>query len=294
MKKFIFPILCLFFVASLSAQSPEPSDSVSVEDETDTQERITDKEKLVWVSLYAGGGPFQWNHSVDEVTFDQAIAFEGGFVLNFRIVDWLEVSTGAGLSALSSEATVDTYDATMDAVDSEGDEYEKRVSVSGVVEKQEYLWAKFPLSVRYVFNPGRWDIYAEAGAEYRMAIKSSFEQSGDYSNHGYYSKYDLLIDDLPEYGFYDDRTISSEGDLDMDGLLQPFAGVGVVFPGKMSHFFIEARYYLPGNDPFSEKQDLLFQGPSDEEGIAFYEYKSLMRGGDVSLSGFTGVIGIRF
>jgi len=299
MKCSLLIFLFSVFASSLRGQTEEPSGSVSVAEENQVENQVEgpveDNQKLVWVSLYGGTGLFQWNHTEDAVTSEPALAHGGGVGINFRVVDWLEVSTGARVSFFSPEIKVDDYYSNLIDVDSDGDKFEKRVSASGVIEQQEYVWARFPLSLRYLFNPGRWDFYVEAGVEYYMALKSSFDQEGRFSNHGYYSEYDLLIDDLPEYGFYDNKFISSGNTLDMDDLLQAYAGVGIVFPGRTSHFFIEGRYYFSGEDPFSDKQDLLFPGPSTNEPVTLhYENESVMQAGVVSLSGFQAVIGIRF
>ncbi|MFW5890192.1 MAG: hypothetical protein ACOCTO_02235 [Marinilabiliaceae bacterium] len=270
--------------------------SVAEENQVENQveKPVEDNQKLVWVSLYGGTGLFQWNHTEDAVTSEPALAHGGGVGINFRVVDWLEVSTGARVSFFSPEMKVDDYNVSMMAVDNEGDEYEKRISASRIVEEQEFVWAGFPLSIRYVFNPGRWDLYAEAGGEYCLALKSSFDQTGRFSHHGYYSEYDLYIDDLPSNGFYDEKTLTSIGELDPESFIMPFVAAGLVFPGEAALFFIEGRYYMPGNDPFSEKQDLLFEGPLNNESVFTFSNESVMKSGKVTLSGFRGVIGIRF
>lgn len=287
-------LFCLLLSFSSLSQNSEEADSVSAADRHEVSPPEEDQEKLVWISLFGGGGLSQWNHSSADVTMEPVPEIGGGFTLNFRVVDWLEISMGAGLSMFQPEAGVASFEAEFSDTDSEGAIYEHRVSATNVVEKQEYMWARFPLSARYVFNPGRWDIYLDVGAEYRMALKSTFEQSGTFSNHGYYSEYDLLIDDLPTLGFYDEVQKNVDGDLNPDDLIMPFAGLGVIVPGKKSHFFLEGRYYFASQDPFTGKQDLLFPGPVNNESAIYFSNKSVMESGEVSLSAFRVVIGVRF
>ena len=293
-KRLVTAIILFIWMLPLPGQVSEKNDSVSVASKSETAKITEDEQKMVWVSLYAGAGLSQWNHSIEEVTMDPALEIGGGLALNFRIVDWLEVSTGVGISLFSFEAVVENYNATMPAIDNEGDEYEKQIYASDVIEEQKFVWLNIPMAVRYVFNFGRWDIYGGAGAEYRMALKSSYEQEGVFSHHGYYEQYDLLIDDLPDLGFYNERSMYKDDDLEMDDMLLPFVEAGVVFPGKKSHFFIEGRYYFHGSDPFGDKQEVLFPGPSDNENVVFFNNESVMKSGDISFSGIRGVIGIRF
>ena len=236
----------------------------------------------------------QWSYSHEAVTTEPVMAFGGGVGIHFRILGGLEISTGTGISSFSHDIKVDDFSAQLSAIDSEGEEYEKRNYASNVVEEQEFLWLRIPLSAKYVFSPGRWGIFAEAGAEYRMPMESTFSQTGTFSHYGYYSQYDLLIDDLPSLGFYDQETKNASGDLNPEDLILPFVGLGVIFPGRKSHFFLEGRYYLESNDPFPEKQEVLFPGPAENQSEKFYDNPSVTQNGEVFFSGFRGVIGIRF
>lgn len=294
-------ILLTALSTGIMGQNNQQNDSLKTSvDQSKEQSRFTEinteeENKLFSMLIFGHGGMFEWQHSNSAVTIDPSIVYGGGLAFNFRVVDWLEISAGAGISVQTTDANVQNYSVTMMAVDNEGDPYEKRISASGVEESQQYLWVEFPLLVRYFYTAGNWDFFAEAGAEYRMPVKSTYDQSGIFSHQGYYKQYDLLIDDLMSSGYYTDLSKShEEEDIEMNNLLMPFVGLGVVFPGKKSHFFFEARYYLPGEDPFKEKQDVLFPGPDYNGSPSFYNNPSVMSNGEVSLSGIKGIVGIRF
>lgn len=297
-----FIVICfLSFSSVLTGQNDQQTDSVNiVSEEVKAQPRFIKEEpkqemKLFSTTILGHGGMFQWTHSNEAVTIDPSTVYGGGLAFNFRVVDWLEISVGAGLSLQTTEAGVPEYSATLPWVDNEGDAYEKRIEATDVTETQKYMWAEFPLLVRYFYTAGKWDLFAQAGAEYRMALKSTFDQSGVFSHQGYYEQYDLLIDDLPTSGYYDDYQLSvEEADLEMDNPIIPFVGFGVVFPGQKSHFFFEARYYMSVSDPFNEKRDVLFSGPENNDSAFRYKNLSIMNSGEVALSGFRGSIGIRF
>ncbi len=294
-------ILLLVLSTEILGQNNQENDSLkTVVDQSESQSRFTvadteEENKLFSMLIFGHGGMFEWQHTNNALTIDPSVVYGGGLAFNFRVVDWLEISAGAGIGVQSTDAKVQQYSASMMAVDNEGDPYEKRVSASGVEESQQYLWVEFPLLVRFFYTAGNWDLFAEAGAEYRMPFQSSYDQSGNFSHHGYYEQYDLLIDDLLSSGYYNDLPKShEEEEIEMNNLLMPFVGLGVVFPGKNSHLFLEARYYLPGEDPFKEKNDVLFPGPDYNGSPSFYNNPSVMSNGEVSLSGIKGIIGIRF
>lgn len=294
-------ILFLSISSVLTSQNDQQTDSANIaDDEVKAQPRFIKEEpeqenKLYSTTILGHGGMFQWTHSNGAVSIDPSVAFGGGVAFNFRVVDFLEVSVGAGLSLQTTEATVQQYSATMPWVDNEGDAYEKRIEATDVKETQKYMWAEFPLLVRYFYPVSDWELFAEAGAEYRMTLKSTYDQEGVFSHHGYYEQYDLLIDDLMEWGYYDNYKKSvEEGNLEMNSLIMPFVGLGVVFPGQKTNFFFEARYYLSVSDPFKEKQDVLFAGPDENTSAVLHQNMSVMNNGDVNFSGFRGSIGVRF
>ncbi|WP_291854596.1 hypothetical protein [Marinilabilia sp.] len=301
-KGVVFSVLLFMsFNLVVKGQSNQTADTLNVENNSlNENSRFNQSEtaselRLFSTTIFVHGGMFEWTHSNSSVQLDPFLSFGGGVAFNFRIVKWLELSTGAGLSLQTTEGSVAEYSATMPWVDNEGDIYEKRVSATDVVETQKYTWAEFPLLVRGFYSAGRWDIFAEAGAEYRIPVKSTYEQEGMFSHHGFYQEYNLLVDNLPDRGFYNDYPKWVDAaDLEVDNLIMPFVGLGVAFPGRNSHLFFEARYYFPGNDPFKEKQDILFPGPEDNTSAALYQNLSIMNQGDVTLSGFRGMLGIRF
>ncbi|PRY97826.1 hypothetical protein BY457_111107 [Marinilabilia salmonicolor] len=296
-----FLLLSMVFCLDLQGQSDQVSDSLTVsqnraeEASGFNQEEIITKQKLFSTTFYVHGGMFEWAHTNSSVALDPFPSYGGGVAFNFRIVKWLELSTGASLSLQTTEGNVAEYSAAMPWIDDEGDAFEKRVSATGVEETQKYIWAEFPILIRGFVTVGRWDLFAEAGAEYRLPVKSTYEQKGMFTHQGYYEEYNLLLDNLPELGYYTDYPKwVDETDLDLDNVLLPFAGIGVVFPGQNSHLFLEARYYFPGNDPFLEKQDILFPGPEYNTSGALHQNLSVMNQGEVTFSGFRGILGIRF
>ncbi|WP_010665462.1 hypothetical protein [Marinilabilia salmonicolor] len=296
-----FLLLSMVFCPALQGQSNQVPDTLTVSHNRAegasgfNQEEIITKQKLFTATFFAHGGQFEWTHSNPSVALDPVRSYGGGVAFNFRIVKWLELSTGAGLSLQSTEGKVGEVSASMPWIDDEGDTFEKRVSATGVEETQKYTWAEFPFLIRGFVTVGKWDLFAEAGAEYRLPVKSTYEQNGMFTHQGYYEEYDLLLDNLPDLGYYTDYPKwVDDADLELDNILMPFAGIGVVFPGQNYHLFFEARYYFPGNDPFTEKQDILFPGPENNSSAALHQNLSIMNQGEISLSGFRGMLGIRF
>lgn len=301
-KGIVFSILLIMgFNSVLQGQNSHLSDTLSVnhdkaEDSSGLyQEETITKPGLFTATLFAHGGLFEWTHSNSSVALDPFRSYGGGVAFNFRIVKWLELSAGAGLSLQSTEGKVGEVSASMPWIDDEGDTFEKRVSATEVEETQKYTWAEFPFLIRGFVTVGRWDLFAEAGAEYRLPVKSTYEQKGMFTHHGYYEEYNLLLDNLPGLGYYTDYPKWVDAaDLELNNILMPFTGIGVVFPGKKYNLFFEARYYFPGNDPFLGKEDILFPGPENNTSAALYQNLSVMNQGEITLSGFRGLLGIRF
>ncbi|TCO07765.1 hypothetical protein [Natronoflexus pectinivorans] len=286
----------IFMITSLTLEAGSPASNDTIATRNDAVD-ITFENTRGWysTSLYAEFGLPTIEHSVNEIIFDDQISFGGGLSFNFRFVDWLGIHLGAGLSYHTTNLSIPEYSDEIASIDSEGDQYIKRLNARNVQEEQKWLWLNAPVSLNYFYAFGNWELYGFGGVEMRYAILSDYSQTGTFTHQGYYEQWNVLFDDLPSLGFYTDRNIRSKGKIDPEMLLLPYFGIGVITPGQNSRFFMEFKYYLNSQDPLKDsKQEGLFPGPINNQSANLFSNKSVMHYGDVAFGGLKFIIGVNF
>lgn len=279
---------------SLSASSPTESDSLNIAIQKDKPAEVKPRG---WysTSIYAEFGMPEISHSYAPIVFNDSYTYGGGISFNFRFVPYLGMQVGAGLTHQKMEFQLDEYNHQYMTTDSEGDSFQKIISARNVTEDQTWLWLNVPLSLSYYHELGKIELYGVGGVEMRYALKADFKQRGDFTHQGYYEQWNILFDDLPEVGFYTDRTMIVKRELEPDLLMAPFVGIGLLAPGQKGRFHLEGRYYLNSKDPFvDKKQAILFPGPTNNQSAMSFNNESVMHSGDVSFSGIKIMLGINF
>jgi hypothetical protein len=279
---------------SLRASSPTESDSLNA---VVRAEKPAEVKPRGWhsTSFYGEFGMPTISHSYAPLVINDSYTYGGGISFNFRFVPWLGMQVGAGLTHQKIKFKLDEYNDQYMTTDSEGDSYQKIISAQNVTEDQTWLWLNVPLSLSYYHELGKIELYGFGGVEMRYALKADFKQIGDFTHQGYYEQWNILFDDLPEVGFYTDRTMVVSGELEPDLLMAPFVGIGILAPGQKGRFYLEARYYLNCKDPFvDKKQATLFSGPANNMSAMSFKNESVMHSGDVSFNGIKIMLGINF
>ncbi len=258
------------------------------------KKKFEKKHKTVYWGLKAGGGQVLWDNDLEGYQSENSMAFQGGFFIEVRPIKYVSIETGATYFMMKPSSGLASFYQTHKGVDSEGDAVEYRFAAERVVEDQTVDVVNIPLAIKLNAFAGNWEFYGKAGMMYRYAINTSYKQTGVYSNHGYYEQWDLLIDDLPQQGYYSNSFGSEEGELKWKNTFDPFVGAGIVFPGKGTSFFIEGLYYLGGTDLTEPKQDRPFENRMSNTSQYEQVSGSLMEMGKNGLSGFMVNIGLRF
>jgi len=246
-------------------------------------------------SLYAEFGIPQINHDFAPLVYDNTFSYGAGLTFNFRFVNWLGLQVGTGVSYQNLNMGLNDYNDQYMTVDNEGDAYQKIISAQNVKEEQTWLWLNVPIALTYYHTFGEIELYGFGGLEMRHALIADYNQSGTFTHQGYYEQWNILFDNLPEVGFYSDRPMEVEDQLEPDLLMVPFLGLGMLAPGQKGRFYLEGRYYLNSQDPFaSKKQASLFPGPEDNQSVFNFNNGSVMNYKDVSFGGFKIIVGVNF
>lgn len=153
------------------------------------------------------------------------------------------VGAGIGLGEWRNKTTNSATIVTPNAIDKDGEAYEHHTTLDNVTEEQRICTVDVPLHMIFRSSPLRkLSFQARAWAGVTIPFAAKFKTTGgSISTEGYYEQYNLLLYDMPENGFYTDRS-SHQGNIRLRPLAA-YAGAGAgasVRIGKESALGIEA------------------------------------------------------
>jgi hypothetical protein len=140
-------------------------------------------------------------------------------------------TTGVGINSFSSGSSLDNYSNKFTATDSENEPYERRITGSAIKEDQNITFLNIPLLLNLRI-PGRsiFGIYIDCGINFSVPLTSEYISEGTFSFTGYYPSYNVLLENLPEYGFQNNATVSASGHLELNSyVIEGIASAGFQF-----------------------------------------------------------------
>lgn len=126
------------------------------------------------------------------------------------------LSSGIGFESYKTELTLATYQNTFNTTDSENETYERRVSGTNIKEVQNIGFLNIPvyLNVRLPFSKAI-GLFLQAGINMAFPVNKNYNSSGTFTYKGYYPAYNVLLENLPAYGFPSNINNVSGGDLEI-------------------------------------------------------------------------------
>jgi hypothetical protein len=157
--------------------------------------------------------------SVSELLSGKKISFFGSMEIGYFFSNYFGLSSGIGLNSYKTQLTLDTYQNKFNTIDNENESYERRVSGSDIkeVQKIDFLSIPFCINLRLPFNE-TIGFFLQTGVNMAVPIIRDYNSSGTFTYKGYYPAYNVLLENLPAYGFPSNKSIDTDGELE----LKPF------------------------------------------------------------------------
>jgi hypothetical protein len=189
--------------------------------------RAQEKGSDIYFNL--GGGMHSLSYSTPYAASQRAIGFtiNGGY--NYYFSKSLGISLGIGMNSFGSSGVLDGL-MTSASVDMEGADYEHRNYLTLWTEKQSGYMLGIPLGIIYR-NPiaKKAGLSATIGVKYLIPVKATYEVTeGKLVSTGYYSEWNVELENLPQYGF---STLNSKpsGEVKLKSGLSLYADLGITF-----------------------------------------------------------------
>lgn len=178
-------------------------------------------------------------------------AFSGSTEIGYFFSKYIGISSGIGFDSYKTQLTLPSWQNAFNAVDSENETYEKRVSATDINEVQNigYLSVPICLNLRVPFSE-KAGFFLQGGISMGFPLIKNYTTSGVFTYKGYYPAYNVLLEDLPDYGFASNVNSEIKGDLELkssntnaiasvgfDFFLQPkiLIGIGAFYSKSLSN-----------------------------------------------------------
>lgn len=157
--------------------------------------------------------------SVANLVSSSQNSFGGSLEIGYFFSKSIGISSGLGFTSYKSQLTLGTYQNNFNTVDSENEAYERRVSGTGIKEVQKVGFLSLPvcLDIRLPLSK-TMGLFIQTGINLAVPVTKKYTSSGTFTYKGYYPAYNVLLENLPAYGFPSDVNGVTDGSLTIKSL----------------------------------------------------------------------------
>lgn len=207
------------------------------------------KQPGIFFGVNAGiAKPCILNEVSQEITVIQnnsGSSFLGLIEIGYFFSRYFGLTTGIKYSQYYSNLYIDTYQNHLNTVDIENDPYELRITGNDVEEIQQFdiMSIPFCVNVRMPLNKV-FGAFLQTGINFFIPLSKSYESVGTFTYQGYFPAYNVVLENMPEYGFPSDLIIQSKGIPELNHLsIGCVASLGLDYLVNKRVQFIAAAYF---------------------------------------------------
>ena len=174
--------------------------------------------------------------SVSGLLSNKMNSFFGSVEIGYFFSHHIGLSTGIGFDSYKTQLILATYQNKFNTIDSENEAYERQVSGADIKEVQDVGFLSVPicLNIRLPFNE-TIGFFLQPGINLAFPLSKKYTISGTFTYKGYYPAYNVLLENLPDYGFPSNHSTVANGELE----LKPLNVNAIVSAGF--DFFVQKR-----------------------------------------------------
>ncbi len=158
--------------------------------------------------------------SISDLNSKKCNSFSGTIEFGYKFSRFFGISSGLMINPFKSESTLLNYSNKYVTKDSENDTYERIVSGTDINEEQRIAFIQIPFYLNFNIPLGkRFGLFIQPGINLALPISSKYTSSGTFTFQGYYPAYNVLLYDLPEYGFPTAINSTTSEELELKSLI---------------------------------------------------------------------------
>lgn len=198
--------------------------------------------------------------------------FMSSFEIDYFITQNIGLSTGLGINFYTSHVSANNISNdqnSIERIDQDNDSYFLYVDNTSLSEKTRVRTLSIPVKAKFRLWPGKkWGLNADIGIKIMSTLSAKVKADGNTEWRAYYPQYNVVIYDVPDYG-YTQYDINSEN--------------SIIDYEKLTYSFIAS---LGGSRRLNKKMNLDF-GLFFERGLTDLKYDQPVHEAD-----FLNVVGI--
>jgi len=146
-------------------------------------------------------------------------SFGGSLEIGYFFSKSIGISSGIGYSSYKSQIELATYQNKFNTTDSENETYERQVSGTDIKEIQKVGFLSIPvcLDIRLPLSK-KMGFFLQPGLSFAIPVTKKYTSSGIFTYKGYYPAYNVLLQNLPAYGFPGNVNSVTDGSLEIKSL----------------------------------------------------------------------------
>ncbi|OQX77426.1 MAG: hypothetical protein B6D61_07190 [Bacteroidetes bacterium 4484_249] len=164
------------------------------------------------------------------------LSIEAGYFTKFKPL--IGLGFGFSYSSYSTEISADPQNINYPDEDFDNDSFTMNVETSGISEKLKISYLDIPVFVEFG-NPNidKIGFYGRIGVKISFPLSQTFTPSGLASYEGYYQQFHVTLYDIPELGFYDNKSFYDNTETGLNSInVSALLSGGVTFP--LSNYLI--------------------------------------------------------
>lgn len=136
--------------------------------------------------------------------------------IGYSLSDHFAISSGLSFFSLHNQVALNAYQNKFNTTDTENEAYERQVAGTNIIEDQKIGFLGIPLNLNLRIPLGKkLGFSLRAGIDVAIPVIKNYHTSGTFSYKGYYPKYNVLLENLPAFGFPDKAALSADGQLEL-------------------------------------------------------------------------------
>ena len=157
--------------------------------------------------------------SVANLVSSSQNSFGGVAEIGYFFSKSIGVSSGIGYSLYKSQLELGTYQNKFNTTDSENEAYERQVSGTDIKETQKVGFLSLPvcLDIRLPLSK-KMGFFFQTGINLAIPVTKKYSSSGTFTYKGYYPAYNVLLQNLPSYGFPSNVNSVTNGSLEIKSM----------------------------------------------------------------------------
>ena len=163
-----------------------------------------------------------------DLTSINKFALSGSLDIGYFFSRYFGISSGLNYSSYNTQLNLESYQNQLDDIDQDNENYELQVLGNGINEIQHIGILGIPICLNFRFSfKSNMGFFLQTGINIAVPLRNNYTTTGTFTYKGYFSEYNVLLENLPDYGFSTGVTTESDGSLKLKSIINcAIASVG--------------------------------------------------------------------